>query len=125
MDPNTWSEDGMLHDNSGVFYSVTTEGSSTEKHEFHSLCFHHLGTDSKEDVLVYERRDDPGYFTNAWVSDDGKFLFITCTWDVIIEEDPKRKLDWAMVVDGNKLLVCYMEDVKLPWSHALRTEASA
>ncbi|CAK5085368.1 unnamed protein product [Meloidogyne enterolobii] len=134
-----------LHDNSGVFYSkypevkTTAEGSSTEKYEYHSLYFHRLGTDSKEDVLVYERRDDPsyfidvlvyerrddpGYFINAWVSDDGKFLFITFTWDVIIEEDPKRKLDWAMVVDGNKLLVYYMEDVKLPWSHALRTEAS-
>uniref|UniRef100_A0A914LLW9 Peptidase S9A N-terminal domain-containing protein n=1 Tax=Meloidogyne incognita TaxID=6306 RepID=A0A914LLW9_MELIC len=183
-----------LHDNSGVFYSkypevkTTTEGSSTEKHEFHSLYFHRLGTDSKDDVLVYERRDDPGYFINAWVSDDGKFLFMTLSkgcnpknqlhyfdltthpkidgklefvplfdksdatyseidsddnsalimtnfnapmfkivrvkigqgatpnqndnWEVIIDEDPKRKLDWAMVVDGNKLLVCYMEDVK-------------
>ncbi|CAK5050355.1 unnamed protein product [Meloidogyne enterolobii] len=168
---------------------TTAEGSSTEKHEFHSLYFHRLGTDSKEDVLVYERRDDPGYFINAWVSDDGKFLFMTLSkgcnpknqlyyfnlttqtkidgklefaplfdksdatyseidsddnsalimtnfnapmfkivrvklgqgatpnqndnWDVIIDEDPKRKLDWAMVVDGNKLLVCYMEDVKV------------
>ena len=27
--------------------------------------------------MVYERRDDPGYFINAWVSDDGKFLFMT------------------------------------------------
>uniref|UniRef100_A0A915MFC9 Prolyl endopeptidase n=1 Tax=Meloidogyne javanica TaxID=6303 RepID=A0A915MFC9_MELJA len=169
-----------VHDNSGVFYSkypevkTTTEGSSTEKHEFHSLYFHRLGTDSKDDVLVYERRDDPGYFINAWGcnpknqlhyfdltthpktdgklefvplfdksdatyseidSDDNSALIMTNfnapmfkivrvkigqgatpnqndNWEVIIDEDPKRKLDWAMVVDGNKLLACYMEDVK-------------
>ena len=34
-------------------------------------------------------------------------------WEVIIEEDPKRRIDWAMPVDGNKLLVCYMENVKV------------
>uniref|UniRef100_A0A915LMN1 Prolyl endopeptidase n=1 Tax=Meloidogyne javanica TaxID=6303 RepID=A0A915LMN1_MELJA len=169
---------------------TTTEGSSTEKHEYHSLYFHRLGTDSKDDVLVYERRDYPGYFIGAGVSDDGKFLFVSLdkgcdpknqlyyfdlttqtkidgkleliplfdksdatyseidsddnsalimtnfnapmfkivrvkigqgatanqndNWEEIIAEDPRRKLDWAMVVDGNKLLVCYMEDVKIP-----------
>ncbi|KAL7072007.1 hypothetical protein ACQ4LE_008417 [Meloidogyne hapla] len=186
-----------LHDNSGVFYSkypvtkTTTEGNSTEKHEFHSLYFHQLGTDSKEDVLVYERRDDPDLMIGAGVSDDGNFLFVSLSkgcdpnnqlyyfdltsqpkiqgkldllplfdkidgsysdidsddksalimtnynapmfkivrvklgnqatsnqndnWEVIIEEDPKRRIDWAMAVDKNKLLVCYLEDVK----HAL------
>uniref|UniRef100_A0A914L7R3 Prolyl endopeptidase n=1 Tax=Meloidogyne incognita TaxID=6306 RepID=A0A914L7R3_MELIC len=178
-----------LHDNSGVFYSKYPEvQTTTEKHEYHSLYFHRLGTGLKEDVLVYERRDHPDYFISACVSNDGKFLFVTLykgsdtknqlyyfdlttrpkidgklelvplfdesdatyseidsddnsaliltnfkasmfkivrvklgqkatsnqnnIWEVIIDEDKKRKLDWAMAIDGNKLLVCYMEDVK-------------
>jgi hypothetical protein len=34
-------------------------------------------------------------------------------WEVVIEEDPKRKLEWVSPVDGDKLLVCYIEDVKV------------
>lgn len=34
-------------------------------------------------------------------------------WEVIIEENPKRKLEWVAPVHGNKMLVCYNEDVKV------------
>ncbi|KAL3109207.1 hypothetical protein niasHT_016113 [Heterodera trifolii] len=33
-------------------------------------------------------------------------------WQVVIEEDKQRCLEWACPVDGDKLLVCYLEDVK-------------
>ncbi|CAI4221525.1 unnamed protein product [Auanema sp. JU1783] len=69
-------------DKSGVFYCKypehddKIEGTSTLKHEFHSLFYHKLGTDCKEDVLVYERRDDPNFMIDGSVTDDGKFLII-------------------------------------------------
>ncbi|KAM3728115.1 Prolyl endopeptidase [Dirofilaria immitis] len=56
-----------LIDNSGVFYSTypehksALEGSSTEKHEYHSLYFHKLGTSQSDDVLVADFRSHPEY----------------------------------------------------------------
>lgn len=34
-------------------------------------------------------------------------------WEVVIPEDPKRKLSWAAPVANNKLLLSYLEDVKV------------
>ena len=34
-------------------------------------------------------------------------------WEVLIAEDPKRKLEWVAPVDQDKMLVCYNEDVKV------------
>jgi hypothetical protein len=40
-------------------------------------------------------------------------------WEVVIEEDPKRKLEWVSAVDGDKMFVCYNEDVKVTFSDLL------
>lgn len=67
---HTWNADEFLnYENQGrkvvkilkFLFQSATEGTSVEKHEFHSLYFHKLGTDSKDDVLVYDRRDQPDY----------------------------------------------------------------
>lgn len=34
-------------------------------------------------------------------------------WEVVIEEDARRKLDFISVADKDKLLVCYFQDVKV------------
>lgn len=52
------------------------EGSSTEKHEYHSLYFHKLGTPQSDDVLVADFRSHPEYM---W--------FVFCYIRVNIKED--------------------------------------
>ena len=34
-------------------------------------------------------------------------------WETIVPEDPKDVLEWAVVVDRDKLLLCYLSDVKV------------
>lgn len=95
-----------MKDNSGVFYSKypthagATEGTSTEKHEFHSLYFHKMGTDCKEDVLVYDRRDDPNFMVDGSVTEDGRFLIITVSRGC----DPYNMLYYYdLAAAGNKI----------------------
>lgn len=40
------------------------------------LYFHRLGTPQSEDVLVFERPDEPKWSSNAYVSHDGQYLII-------------------------------------------------
>uniref|UniRef100_A0A0N4TNT8 Prolyl endopeptidase n=1 Tax=Brugia pahangi TaxID=6280 RepID=A0A0N4TNT8_BRUPA len=71
-----------LIDNSGVFYSKypehksALEGSSTEKHEFHSLYFHKLGTPQSDDILVADFRSHPEYMCSGSITEDGRYLIV-------------------------------------------------
>jgi prolyl oligopeptidase len=71
-----------LGDNSGVFYSrypehkSETEGSSVEKHQYHSLFFHKLGTPQSEDFLVADFRQDPNLMNSGAVTEDGRYLLV-------------------------------------------------
>ncbi|RCN33662.1 peptidase, S9A family, beta-propeller domain protein, partial [Ancylostoma caninum] len=75
------SELAWLKDNSGVFYSKyphpkATEGKSAEKHEYHSLYFHRMGTDGDQDILIYDRGDSPDNLISGEVTEDGRYLLI-------------------------------------------------
>uniref|UniRef100_A0A0N5AKL7 Prolyl endopeptidase n=1 Tax=Syphacia muris TaxID=451379 RepID=A0A0N5AKL7_9BILA len=78
--------------NDGVFYSKypehkgALEGSSTEKHKYHSLFYHPLN--SKEDVLVADFRWDPELMCSGEVSEDGTYLIV----DVSKGCDPTNSL---------------------------------
>uniref|UniRef100_A0AC34GD60 Peptidase S9A N-terminal domain-containing protein n=1 Tax=Panagrolaimus sp. ES5 TaxID=591445 RepID=A0AC34GD60_9BILA len=177
-----------LHDNSGIFYSRypehkgAAEGTSVEKHEYHSLYFHKLGTSQSEDFLVADFRQDPNLMNSGAVTEDGRYLLVYVSkgcdpvnqvyyydlesaknsisgklelkpffdkadakydiidtdgdtalvvtnhqapffklirvkfgpdgndpskWEVVIPEDPERKLAFASPVDGNKLMIGY------------------
>ncbi len=69
-------------DHRGFFYSRYDEPQPGQK--FQSLNFnqkvyyHRIGTPQSEDVLVYARPDHPEWSMGATVSDDGRFLLITC-----------------------------------------------
>lgn len=49
--------------------------------------------------MVYERRDYPGYFIGAGVSDDGKFLFVSLDKGC----DPKNQLYYFDLTTQTKI----------------------
>ncbi|CAJ0609456.1 unnamed protein product [Cylicocyclus nassatus] len=59
-----------------LFFWTATEGTSVEKHRYHSLYFHRMGTECRDDVLVYDRRENPDYMVGGTVTEDGKYLII-------------------------------------------------
>ncbi|KAK6058562.1 prolyl endopeptidase family protein [Cooperia oncophora] len=71
-----------MKDKSGLFYckypdhKTAIDGTSVEKHENHSLYFHRMGTDCKDDVLVYDRRDAGYFMIGGTVTEDGRYLII-------------------------------------------------
>lgn len=72
----TWAKD-----NSGFFYAGydKPEGEDELKavNQFQKLWFHKLGTQQKDDQLVFERKDQPEWGFSAAVSDDGRLLIIS------------------------------------------------
>ncbi len=42
----------------------------------HTLYYHRVGTPQSEDLLVYERKDLPGWIINGGVTEDGRYLLI-------------------------------------------------
>ncbi len=71
----TWAEDG-----SGFWYArydePTDENALKAVNKFQKLYFHRLGTPQSEDVLVYERPDQPDWGFLTQLSDDGAHLII-------------------------------------------------
>ncbi len=71
----SWTRDGR-----GFFYSrFPARDAATrlsDQLEHHKLYYHRLGTPQSEDVLVFERPQQPRWFVYGATSDDGRFLFI-------------------------------------------------
>src|SRR5579884_1770894 len=67
----SWTKDGR-----GFFYSRYPEPAGralTEANRFQRVYYHRLGTPQAEDVLVYERPDQPEWGMTAQVTDDGRY----------------------------------------------------
>jgi prolyl oligopeptidase len=69
------------HDHRGFFYSryPTPEGADPllAVNRYHRLYYHRLGTDQVEDLLVYERPDQPDWGIGGSVTEDGRYLVLT------------------------------------------------
>ena len=69
----SWTKDAK-----GFFYSRYPEPPKGKVLEAalsgHALYYHRVGTPQSEDVLVYERKDLPGWIINGGVSEDGRYL---------------------------------------------------
>ena len=68
-----WQGDGFYYS----AYDAPEEGKEFSNiNENHKIYFHKLGTDQKQDVLVYENKNHPKRFYSAWVDEDEKALFV-------------------------------------------------
>src|SRR2546421_226067 len=71
----SWSKDGA-----GFFYSrypEPTDKALTDVNRFQRLYYHRLGTDQAQDVLVYERPDQPDWGVEGEGADDGRYALLT------------------------------------------------
>ncbi|HVH68925.1 MAG TPA: prolyl oligopeptidase family serine peptidase [Gemmatimonadales bacterium] len=70
----SWTKDGA-----GFFYSRYPQPGDkalTDVNRFQRLYYHRLGTDQQQDVLVYERPDQPDWGMNGEVTEDGRYVVI-------------------------------------------------
>jgi prolyl oligopeptidase len=70
------------HDGRGFFYSrypEPTGNALTSTVRNQKLYYHRLGTPQSQDVLVYERPDEPDFGFGGEVSEDGRYL-VTNVW---------------------------------------------
>ena len=70
----SWTKDG-----NGFFYSRFPEPGDkalTDVNRFQRLYYHRLGTDQLQDVLVYERPEQPDWGMNGEVTEDGRYLVL-------------------------------------------------
>jgi prolyl oligopeptidase len=88
-----WQPDG-----SGFYYSrydaPAGENELKAVNKFQKLYFHRLGTPQSDDVLVYERKDQPDWGFQAEVSDDGRHLVVLVT-----QGTDERNLLFARALD--------------------------
>ena len=91
----SWRKDG-----SGFYYSRYDEpkpgAALTAKNEFHKLYFHPLGKPQSEDVLVYERKDQPKWGFGGSVTEDGQYLLI----QVWLGTEPRNRLFYQKIAGG-------------------------
>lgn len=69
------------HDNGGFYYPRYPDAAEGLPANTHMRVFYHrLGTERSADELVYERPDRPGLGFSPQITDDGRYLVLSC-WD--------------------------------------------
>ncbi len=72
----SWYKDGFYYSR----YDEPTKGKELSNvNEFHKVYYHKLGTEQKQDVLVYENKNFPKRNYGAGVTDDEKYLILSET----------------------------------------------
>ena len=75
-----FSDLSWTHDSRGFFYSRYPEPPAHKVLEAalsgQAIYYHRMGTAQADDVLVYQRLDQPAWIVNATVTEDGRYLLI-------------------------------------------------
>jgi prolyl oligopeptidase len=92
----SWRKDG-----SGFYYTRYDEPRSglglKGANEYLKLYFHRLGTEQSADALIYTRTDNPDWFIDSEVSDDGRYLLIQAA----LGTDPRNLVAVEDLTDPN------------------------
>jgi len=95
----SWTKDGA-----GFFYSrypEPTDKALTDVNRFQKLYYHRLGTEQGQDVLVYERPDQPDWGMNAAVTDDGRYAVL----NVWLGTDRRNRVYYLDLKDAKRAKV--------------------
>lgn len=143
--PNRQGVSAWLKDNSGFYYSgyaAVEKGQELKSNTFfQKIYFHKLGTPQSDDYVVYERPDNPEYFSGAGITEDGKWLVISVSKgtenmnmvyfkNLTMEKSPIQPLitdlksNWTFV--GNNGSVFYFQtDKDAPLSKVVKIDVAA
>jgi prolyl oligopeptidase len=101
----SWNKEGT-----GFYYSRFDAPKETEAltklNEFQKVYFHKLGTPQSEDVLTYERKDQPKWGFGAGVTDDGRYLIISVSQGT----DTKNRVFYKDIKQGGGDVVELLND---------------
>ncbi|MGH9818742.1 MAG: S9 family peptidase, partial [Pyrinomonadaceae bacterium] len=143
--PNRQGVSAWLKDDSGFYYSgyAAVEKGQELKNTtfFQKIYFHKLGTPQSADYVVYERPDNPEYFSGAGITEDGNWLVISVSKgtenmnmvyfkDLTRENSPIQPLitdlksNWSFV--GNNGSVFYFHtDMDAPLSKVVKIDVAS
>jgi prolyl oligopeptidase len=93
----SWTRDGA-----GFFYSRYPAPSGTDTlrsaNRDQKLYYHRIGTEQSQDVLVYERPDQPEWGFSGEVTDDGRYLVVS-VWQ---GTDRRNRVHYMDLGDANR-----------------------
>lgn len=96
-----FSSIAWTHDGAGFFYSrypVPRGGDALlEVNKNHKLYYHRIGTGQDQDLLIFERPDQPDWGVGAEVSDDGRYLVLS----IWVGTDRRNRLYYVDLVDAS------------------------
>lgn len=98
----SWYKDGFYYSS----YDVKDESKAlTTKNEFHKVYYHKLGTDQKNDFLIYENKDFPLRNYGVYTDRDEKYLFLSesasTSGNALYFKIPgNKKSNWVKIADG-------------------------
>ncbi|MEP6848850.1 MAG: prolyl oligopeptidase family serine peptidase [Acidobacteriota bacterium] len=145
LSPNRQGVSAWLKDNSGFYYSgydAVKKGEELKSNTFfQKIYFHKLGTPQADDYVVYERPDNPEYFSGAGITEDGNWLVISVSKgtenmnmvyfkNLTMEKSPMQPLitdlksNWSFV--GNNGSIFYFQtDKDAPLSKVVKIDVAA
>ncbi|MGD8697937.1 MAG: prolyl oligopeptidase family serine peptidase [Gemmatimonadales bacterium] len=97
-------------DNAGFFYGRYPEPKEGDEYEDanrnRKIYYHRLGTPQSQDVLIYERPDQPEWMIGAFVTEDGRYVILSLSFGtddrnrvyfIDLEDAGNPKLDGEVV----------------------------
>jgi prolyl oligopeptidase len=98
------------NDNKGFFYSrfdaVAEEDKFQALNKNQKVYYHRVGTDQSEDVLVYQRPDEPEWGFSAAVTEDGRYLVLS-VWK---GTDPRNRVLYKDLLEPYGMPIDLIDD---------------